>query len=325
MKVIDDEIENIDRARQAGIDPARPFFDFLIYLLKLFVRLNESDAAIDEAAFHDIIVGIESIDELQDDDTKIDALKQARPKFFYFLLVQYVEELSRPENNELLGLIKRLPQHWAFDGINDFGSFATAMQHPSLTPEMVDEMVDEIREEGKSLGDYKEIWNNWFFPGIVWKHDSGLDHETKRASLRWRAGSHSVVWANELPKILDQGGQIALVVLNSCQTSQSESRSFEASGVATTLIQSGIPAVIGMQLSIDDEAASIFSSEFYQCLAHGHFLEAALIKGRQAMESLENHQNWGVPTLYLKSQDVAEQFKIGEPNLMSSTPDSSGS
>ena len=247
--VIKDEAENIERATLAGLEPAKPLYDFLVFVQSL---LDNNDASVTSG------------------DNELD---NSRKQLLSYFRQVYANEVS--EGNK-----------W--------------IDPPSST--MNERTVDSL------MSNFDNLWSKWILPSTFWEHED-MSHELMQASLRWRAGSHDVLWASELADMLKDKG-IKLVVLNSCQTSQSDSRSFEASGVATTLIQAGIPAVIGMQLSIDDAAAIKFSTRFYDALAEGDRLEEALVKGRRAMLSMDTSQYWGVPTLYMRQVHVADTFQL---------------
>jgi len=73
-----------------------------------------------------------------------------------------------------------------------------------------------------------------------------------------------------------------LVVLSGCQTA----RTLHASGfrdLARELIRAGVPAVVGMQFSISDEAGLLFAEEFYCDLSEGEPIEKALSAARRAL------------------------------------------
>ena len=66
----------------------------------------------------------------------------------------------------------------------------------------------------------------------------------------------------------------ALVFLNACEGAASSSGNAFA-GVAQSLVQQGIPAVIAMQTAISDAAAVALSQEFYGALADGYAVDSA--------------------------------------------------
>ena len=83
-------------------------------------------------------------------------------------------------------------------------------------------------------------------------------------------------------------------------------------GVAQSLVQQRIPAVIAMQFEISDQAAIAFSRGFYSALADGFPVDAALSEGRKAIFALGNELEWGTPVLYTCLPD-GNVFKIQQP------------
>ncbi len=75
---------------------------------------------------------------------------------------------------------------------------------------------------------------------------------------------------------------LRLVVLNACEGARhGETDAF--GGVAQTLLQQSIPAVVAMQLAIPDRAAVTFAERFYAALAEGEPVDAAISEARLAM------------------------------------------
>lgn len=93
-----------------------------------------------------------------------------------------------------------------------------------------------------------------------------------------------------------------LVVLNACEGGRA-ARNDPFAGVAQSLVQQGIPAVIAMQFEITDEASIAFAREFYAALADGYPVDAALGEARGAIFSEVNDLEWGTPVLYLRAPD----------------------
>jgi len=99
-----------------------------------------------------------------------------------------------------------------------------------------------------------------------------------------------------------------LVVLNACKSAtapeeKSDKVEFDAfAGVANTLVLGGIPAVIAMQRSISDAAAVRFSRAFYEHLAAGDPVDAAVTEGRQAVHSANPAgTEWATPILFMRT------------------------
>ena len=72
--------------------------------------------------------------------------------------------------------------------------------------------------------------------------------------------SHEVT-GDELGGLLSEYGQTRLAVLNACEGARSDAKDLFG-GMAQTLIQQGLPAVVAMQFQISDAAAIIFAREF---------------------------------------------------------------
>jgi CHAT domain-containing protein len=117
------------------------------------------------------------------------------------------------------------------------------------------------------------------------------------------SGRAAGVSGDELSAQLRDCTSLRLVFLNACQTARAAAAG-PFSGVATALLQAGIPAVIAMQYPISDESAITFSREFYRCLATGEPVDAAVAEGRLAVarRSRSAHE-WGTPVLFLRASD----------------------
>ena len=91
-------------------------------------------------------------------------------------------------------------------------------------------------------------------------------------------------------------------MLNACEGARSDA-SDPFAGVAQSLIQQGLPAVVAMQFEITDDAAIIFARELYGAIADGYPLEAALAEARGAIRDEGNLTEWGTPVLYSRAPD----------------------
>jgi hypothetical protein len=105
-----------------------------------------------------------------------------------------------------------------------------------------------------------------------------------------------------LGTILHDEQTLRLAVLNACEGARTGS-SDPFAGVAQSLVQQGLPAVIAMQFEITDEAAIAFGREFYTAIAEGFPVDAAMGEARKAIFSLGNDIEWGTPVLYMRAPD----------------------
>jgi hypothetical protein len=105
-----------------------------------------------------------------------------------------------------------------------------------------------------------------------------------------------------LGTLLHDHRPLRLAVLNACEGGRT-SRLDPFSGVAQSLVQQGIPAVIAMQFEVTDEAAITLAHEFYAAIADGLPIDGALAEARKAVFAHGNDVEWGTPVLYLRSPD----------------------
>ena len=97
---------------------------------------------------------------------------------------------------------------------------------------------------------------------------------------------------------------LRLVFLNACKTASTGVRSgaHPFAGVATALIRERVPAVVAMQFPISDQAAILFAQTFYERIAQGIPVDAAMAWGRMVLYSSKQPE-WATPVLYLRSKD----------------------
>lgn len=106
-------------------------------------------------------------------------------------------------------------------------------------------------------------------------------------------GGHQPVTGRELGVLLNRPG-LRLALLNSCDGART-SQQDRFAGVATSLVAQGVPAAIGMQYRIDDDAAAAFGSEFLAALVDVRSVDAALTAARIAVYTSRNATEWGTP------------------------------
>jgi tetratricopeptide (TPR) repeat protein len=129
--------------------------------------------------------------------------------------------------------------------------------------------------------------------------------------LETENGQARPVSGEELANTLAGFPSLRLVVLNACKSARNSEAAgvpgdIPFGGVATALVQGGLPAVIAMRSSISDPAAIAFSETFYQRLTSGDPVDAAIAEGRQAIYAAtdsaarESHE-WGAPALFMRT------------------------
>jgi hypothetical protein len=110
---------------------------------------------------------------------------------------------------------------------------------------------------------------------------------------------------------------LRLAVLNACEGARTAIQDPFA-GAAQKLVQRGLPAVIAMQFEITDEASITFAHEFYNALADGYPVDAALSEARKAILGLGNDIEWGIPVLYMRAPDgrIFDLLQIPEAEIV---------
>lgn len=114
-------------------------------------------------------------------------------------------------------------------------------------------------------------------------------------------GHSQAINAFRLGTLLHDHKSLRLAVLNACEGGRA-SRSDPFGGVCQNLLQQGIPAVIAMQFEVTDKTAIVLTHSFYQALADGYPVDAALAEARKSI-FISNDLEWGTPVLYLRAPD----------------------
>lgn len=110
------------------------------------------------------------------------------------------------------------------------------------------------------------------------------------------------VSGDQLGTMLADETTLRLAVLNACEGARS-STTDPFAGVATSLVEREIPAVVAMQFEITDEAAITFAEEFYAAIADGYPVDAALAEARRLIYANGNEIEWATPVLFMRVPD----------------------
>ena len=115
-------------------------------------------------------------------------------------------------------------------------------------------------------------------------------------------GNAEAASARDLATIVGDANSLRLVVLNGCLTARNGPQNPFA-GIANALVSQGVPAVLAMHSAISDQAALLFSCEFYSALAQGQAVEEALTEGRKALFTRLHSLEWAAPRLIMHAGD----------------------
>ena len=117
------------------------------------------------------------------------------------------------------------------------------------------------------------------------------------------AGRAQPLFATPLARLLADHRALRLVVLNACEGARGSERDIFASAAAI-LVRRGAPAVLAMQHEITDRAAVEFARAFYEAVADGYPVDAAVSEGRKAVSTqVPNTVEWGTPVLTMRAPD----------------------
>lgn len=114
------------------------------------------------------------------------------------------------------------------------------------------------------------------------------------------AGRSQRVPGARLGTILRDHHTLRLAVINACEGARTAS---DSSGVASSLMEYGLPAVIAMQFEISDVAAISFARCFYGSLARGNLIDNALADARLGMFADGHGLEWATPVMFTSVED----------------------
>ncbi len=135
------------------------------------------------------------------------------------------------------------------------------------------------------------------------------------------SGGHALLDDTALANLLADQSTLRLVVLNSCEGART-TLTDPFAGVATTLVQLGVPAVVAMQFEISDAAAILFAEELYtNLIGRQSPIDVAVAEARKAIFIEQGTIEWATPVLFMADPD-AELFRFAEPDAapVSDTP-----
>ncbi len=141
-------------------------------------------------------------------------------------------------------------------------------------------------------------------------------NETEKLEKR----AMQLIDAEKLAEVI-RDHRIPLVFLEACQTAKNEED--PTASVAAKLLEEGVTSIVAMSHSVLVETAHRFVKAFYQELAQGKRVGAAMIAGQRELHRNTNRgkvmgagelrlQDWFVPVLYQEQQD---------PQLITQLPD----
>jgi formylglycine-generating enzyme required for sulfatase activity len=119
----------------------------------------------------------------------------------------------------------------------------------------------------------------------------------EEGDIRWLS-------AADLPRLLANHRSLRVVLLNAREGGGGASLRNFFSSTAALLVRQGTPAVLAVPYEVSDEAEIKLFRVFYEALALGIPVDAAVAGARKAISStVANTVEWGAPTLFMGSPD----------------------
>jgi hypothetical protein len=157
--------------------------------------------------------------------------------------------------------------------------------------------------ERPTLGALLKALQTQAFHALHYIGHGAYDRAAERGILMFEddSGWAHPVSGDKLGMILHDFSSLRLAILNACEGART-ARTDPFAGVAGSLVQCDIPAVVAMQFEISDEAAIVFAGGFYHPLAAGSPVDASLAAARLAMLAERSDDiEWGTPVLFMRA------------------------
>lgn len=164
-----------------------------------------------------------------------------------------------------------------------------------------DGTLDTLRRMLRRADEAGCPYGAWHFIG----HCS-LNERYARAELAMTTadGKSHLVGGDELQVLFGAHPALELAVLNACQSGLGGTEDVNT-GIASTLMHCGVPAVVAMQFEISDAAALVLCEELYGAIANGAGVLAAVTEARRALFCRSEGVEWMTPVLFLRTDSDA--------------------
>jgi hypothetical protein len=229
-------------------------------------------------------------------------LSRSTPLVRYLELPQVIQPLQIKPPLRILCMIASPSDLDPLDVARERGRIAEALQGLQASG-----LVELTWLEGQTWRDLQHAmrggpWHIFHFIG-----HGGFDPRSEEGvlALADEQGKLSLMTATQMGHLLADHRSLRLALLNACEGARGDQRDLFSS-TAATLARRGIPAVLAMQYEITDKAAIECTRSFYEALADGMPVDAAVSEARKAISlGIANTLEWGTPVLYMRTPDGA--------------------
>jgi pSer/pThr/pTyr-binding forkhead associated (FHA) protein len=246
------------------------------------------------------------------DDPKFLAVSAYTPIVRYLDLPRAHRPLLVKPPLRLLGIVSDPAEYERLDIERERANLEAALADLSR-----DAKVELHWLEKPTLGSLLRALEAQTFHALHYIGHGAYDHDAGRGVLVFEdsGGWAHPVDSAQLGTVLQDFSSLRLAVLNACDGART-ARTDPFAGVAGSLVQRDIPAVVAMQFEISDEAAVVFASAFYQRLAAGSAVDSSVAAARLAMFAERGDQiEWGTPVLFMRVRDGQIFDFAGEPRM----------
>jgi hypothetical protein len=155
-------------------------------------------------------------------------------------------------------------------------------------------------------------------------HGSLDEHGKGHMLLTYDDGKANLVRQDQLDTLFPHDHQVRLVMFATCHSGE-QMVNQPLAGLAPSVLQVGVPAVIAMQDQISKRTAAAFTSMLYRELAETGMVDTAVVEARrEVFRKYPKESGWAVPVLYLQNDDprlfVSKKDVQQKPTEPESTP-----
>jgi tetratricopeptide (TPR) repeat protein len=214
----------------------------------------------------------------------------------------------RPEDQRTTYLDHRISARPLVEAVESLGELAKLSM---LTPPTFPALEETLRKAGEDAVPFDVI--HFDGHGVFDRKVGlgGLCFEDPNDTEKLAGRAMDLVHAEKLAEVI-RDHRIPLVFLEACQTARTEED--PTASVAGKLLEEGVASVVAMSHTVLVETAQRFVKAFYQELAEGKRVGAAMLAGQRELERDTYRgkmigagelrlQDWFVPVLYQEKQD----------------------
>lgn len=227
-------------------------------------------------------------------------LSNATPFVRYLELSQAIPSLKIQPPLHILGMIANSREQEQLNVAHEKRLMAEALQPLEMAGLVKLTWVEGQNWQALQDKFLQDVWHVFHFIG-----HASYNEQQKEGSLSLvnDDGDTFYLPAAKLGNILADHSSLRFVFLNACEGAKGGTHNIY-SGIAQTLMQQGIPAILGMSYEISDNASIELARTFYRALSYGIPVDAAVNEARKAVDiAMTKTLQWGTPVLYMRSPD----------------------